>query len=187
MLNAETNSRSLIKVQDGVETTLATVHAGTPFQQDIDLKVVAQDGKITVFLDGANVFGTVIDNDPLAGGTVGFYSDSQRSSQFDDVSVNPIALTAHAENQSPVLDLDGNGTVDVTLDGAASYAPGAIATYEWLNAAGDVVATGAKPTLSLGAGQHELTLKVTDGAGVSATDKVRSEEHTSELQSQPWA
>ena len=172
VLNAETNSRTLIKVQDGVETTLATVHAGTPFQQDIDLKVVAQDGKITVFLDGANVFGTVIDNDPLAGGTVGFYSDSQRSSQFDDVSVNPVALTAHVENPAPALDLDGNGTVDVTLDGAASYAPGAIASYEWLNAAGEVIATGAKPTLSLGAGQHELTLKVTDGAGLSATDKV---------------
>ncbi|PWR23905.1 family 16 glycoside hydrolase [Zavarzinia compransoris] len=172
VLNAEGNTRSLIKVQGGVETILAVTHAGTPFQQDMAVKVVAQDGRIAVFLDGTDVFGTVADQAPLAGGTVGFYSDTQRSSQFDDVSVNPVRLTAEAGALAPALDRDGDGRVDVTLDGGASYAPGAIAAYEWLNAAGEVVATGARPTLALGAGQHELTLKVTDGAGATATDKV---------------
>ncbi len=96
VLDAETNTRSLVKVQNGVESVLASARGGTPWSRDFQLKVVAIDGTISAFLDGHSLFGEVVDAAPLAGGSVGFYSHNQRSSQFDNVTVNKVTLTAHA-------------------------------------------------------------------------------------------
>ena len=65
----------------------------------------------------------------------------------------------------------------VTLDGSASTDPNNdITTYEWFEhfGAADQVSlgTGVKLTLTLAAGTHTITLKVTDATGLSATDDV---------------
>ncbi|WP_018388915.1 cadherin-like domain-containing protein [Ancylobacter sp. FA202] len=173
VLNAETNTRSLVKVSGGTETVLATEHAGTPWSRDFHLKVAVVDGEINVFLDGHNVFGAVVDAAPLAGGTVGLYSNNQRSSQFDNVAVNKVGLTAHAGDDIRVLDLDADGHVTVALDAEGSYGLADIVSYVWTDAQGHVVAQGKSAQATLGTGEQALKLTVTDSAGKTATDTVR--------------
>ena len=58
----------------------------------------------------------------------------------------------------------------VTLDGSASFDPdGTIVSYEW-SENGQIIATGVNPTISLAAGTHTITLKVTDDLGATDTD-----------------
>jgi 3',5'-cyclic AMP phosphodiesterase CpdA len=172
VLNGETNTRSLVKVQNGVETVLASEHGGTPWSRDFQLKVVVVDGKISAFLDGQSLFGEIADATPLAGGSVGFYSDAQRSSQFDNVTVNKVTLTAHAGDDLRPVDADGDGKVTVDLDAEGSYGLGQIVSYVWTDEDGNVVAQGETAQVELGAVKQVLTLTVTDASGKAATDKV---------------
>ena len=123
VLNAETNTRSLVKVQDGVETVLASEVGGYRFNADMALKVAVVDGQITAFVDNHVLFGGPVTDatDPLTQGTVGLYSDKQRASIFDNVTVNEIDLDAHAGNDQRLVDLDGDGSVEVTLDAGGTY------------------------------------------------------------------
>lgn len=86
-------------------------------------------------------------------------------------------------NQSPVAnagpdqlvaDSDGLPGESVTLDGSGSIDPdgalGGIIRYDWMDALGNHLATGANPTVNLADGVHILTLVVTDNSGDSATD-----------------
>jgi len=170
VLDAETNSRKLVKLVNGVETVLASEIGGTPWNRDFALKVAMVDGRIDAFLDGHSLFGTVTDTAPLAGGTVGFYSNNQRSSQFDNVTVTKVALTAHAGDDARVIDLDGDGRVSVQLKADGSYGLADIASYVWSDAKGDVVAQGKSAEVNLGVGRQALTLTVTDTTGKTATD-----------------
>ncbi|KPF66142.1 hypothetical protein IP69_15715 [Bosea sp. AAP35] len=172
VLSGETNTQSLIKVQAGVETVLAREFGGTPWSRDFQLKVVVVDGVISAFLDGKSLFGEVVDAAPLAGGSVGFYSDAQRSSQFDNVTVNKVTLAAHAGDDLRPVDSDGNGKVTVDLDAAASYGLSDIVSYVWTDADGNVVAQGAQASATLDAVKQVLTLTVTDAGGKTATDIV---------------
>lgn len=172
VLDGETNTRSLIKVQNGAETILARQNGGTPWSRDFQLKVAVVDDQISVFLDGSSLFGEVTDQAPLAGGTVGVYSNNQRSSQFDNVTVNKVTLTAHAGDKLRPIDVDGDGKVVVQLDGEGSYGVGEIVSYVWTDAEGNVIATGEKADVELSAVKQTLTLTVTDASGRTATDKV---------------
>ncbi|MGD9171977.1 MAG: PKD domain-containing protein, partial [Candidatus Thiodiazotropha sp.] len=70
------------------------------------------------------------------------------------------------------LDAGANDALDVTLDGSASSDPdGNIVTYQWLEGDNEI-ATGATPTLNLSAGDHRLTLRVTDNHGLSDDDSI---------------
>ncbi|WP_371346033.1 cadherin-like domain-containing protein [Ancylobacter sp. IITR112] len=173
VLDAETNTRSLVKVSGGTETVLATEHAGTPWSRDFHLKVAVVDGEINVFLDGHSMFGTVVDPAPLSGGTVGLYSNNQRSSQFDNVAVNKVALTAHAGDDVRVLDLDADGLVTVALDAEGTYGLSDIVSYVWTDAEGNVIGQGKTAQATLGTGQQTLKLTVTDSNGKTATDTVQ--------------
>ncbi len=172
VLDAETNTRSLVKVQNGVESVLASARGGTPWSRDFQLKVVAIDGTISAFLDGHSLFGEVVDAAPLAGGSVGFYSHNQRSSQFDNVTVNKVTLTAHAGDDLRPFDGDGDGRVTVALDAGGSYGLGDIVSYVWTNADGAVVAQGERAEVTLDAVRQVLTLTVTDADGKTATDRL---------------
>ncbi|WP_157089868.1 family 16 glycoside hydrolase, partial [Bosea sp. WAO] len=172
VLSGETNTRSLVKVQNGTETVLAREFGGTPWSRDFQLKVVVVDDRISAFLDGQSLFGEVVDPAPLAGGSVGFYSDAQRSSQFDNVTVNKVALTAHAGDDLRPVDADGNGRILVALDGKGSYGLGEIVSYVWTDADGNVVAQGETAQVELDAVKQALTLTITDAAGKTATDKL---------------
>jgi len=174
--DGETNTRTLVRVRDGVETVLATATGGTHFNVDQDLKIAVVGDEITVFLDGRSVFGgPVADADPLTGGTIGFWSDAQRSSEFDTVTVNTLTLTAHAGDDVRLIDTDGDGTASVTLHADSSFGPAGIVSWAWTDAEGNLRATGEAPTIDLEDGLHALTLTVTDADGNTATDLVKIE------------
>jgi hypothetical protein len=66
---------------------------------------------------------------------------------------------------------DGEGAIFVTLDGTRSTdSDGTIVLYEWLNAAGVVIATGAVLDESFLVGTSTITLRVTDDDGATDTD-----------------
>lgn len=103
---------------------------------------------------------------------MGLWSDLQRSSQFDTVTVNDTALDAHGGNDQRLLDRDGDGAETVTLSAAGTYGPAAIASYEWRDAEGNLRGTGAETSFDLAVGVHKLTLIVTDAAGAVSADRV---------------
>jgi Ca2+-binding RTX toxin-like protein len=169
--NAGTNTRELVRVSDGVETVLASDHGGSPWTRDAKLEIAIKDGEIRVFLDDGSVFGTVTDADPLSGGSVGFYSGSQKSSQFDDVFVGKFDLQAHAGRDLEVLDDNSDGKVTVHLDASDSYGPNDIVSWKWFDADGKRIGTGESADVTLSAtGAQVVTLEVTDSAGNVARD-----------------
>jgi Ca2+-binding RTX toxin-like protein/3',5'-cyclic AMP phosphodiesterase CpdA len=174
VLNAETNTHELLKVQNGVETVLASEDGGYRFNADMVLKVAVVDNKITVFVDDKVLFdGPVTDAaTPLTGGTVGIYSDEQKATVFDNITVNQATLEAHAGDDQRVVDLDGNGSVAVTLDARATFGIDPVSQYLWKDADGNVIASGANPTLTLASANHVITLEVTDSDGTISTDTV---------------
>jgi len=173
-MNGETNRRELVKVQNGVETTLASTEMGYQFNVELKLKIAVVGNAINVFLGDRNVFdGPVVDAaNPLAKGTIGLYSSEQRSSIFDDVVVTRVGLTAEAGVDQRVLDLDGNGKASVTLDGDGSFGRSNITSWRWTDEHGNEIATGKNPVVDLTTGLNKLTLTVTDAAGNASTDRV---------------
>ncbi|WP_374653555.1 hypothetical protein [Dongia sp.] len=173
-LNAETNTHQLVKVQNGVETVLASEHGGYRFNADMVLKVAVVGNEITAFIDNRVLFdGPVTDvTNPLTQGTVGIYSDEQKATIFDNITVNQVTLEAHAGSDQRLLDIDGDGSVAVILDAGATFGGDPISQYLWKDADGNVVASGANPTLNLTPANHVLTLEVTDSDGTVSTDTV---------------
>ncbi|MCU4181742.1 metallophosphoesterase [Bosea sp. BH3] len=66
--------------------------------------------------------------------------------------------------ESTTISLDAGSSVDKL---------GQITDFEWLNADGEVVATGAEADVDLGVGVHWLTLKASAADGTVSTDMVR--------------
>lgn len=61
----------------------------------------------------------------------------------------------------------------VTLDGSASSDyEGDLASYKWLNQAGQTIGTGVTSQVSMDEGSHTVLLLVTDAAGAESTDEV---------------
>ncbi|EFH13407.1 hypothetical protein HMPREF0731_0372, partial [Pseudoroseomonas cervicalis ATCC 49957] len=73
-------------------------------------------------------------------------------------------LVAAAGAEGALVVLDGSGSVDALRQ---------VVRYEWLNADGELVATGARAEVSLEAGLHRLTLRATDARGTTSTDLVK--------------
>jgi hypothetical protein len=83
---------------------------------------------------------------------------------------DPGVLTAKAGPDLYRADLDGNTVEAVTLDGSASYSPGApIVSYTWkLN--GSTIAVGPVVVVNFSLGTHYVTLIVTTSDGQTAQD-----------------
>lgn len=83
----------------------------------------------------------------------------------------PGSLLADAGPDRSVTD-DGDGFVELELDGSASGPFGTITTYVWSWSVDGVaqVLTGIAPTVTLPVGTHEISLTVTDTAGAADTD-----------------
>lgn len=173
-LDGETNRRQLVKVVNGVETVLASVKQGTPYNMEIPLLVAVTGNTINIFMGDKNVFaGPVVDaTAPLSGGTVGVYSSGQRSSIFDDIIVTRADTTAKAGIDQRLYDADGNGKALVALDASGSFSNKSIVNYVWTDLAGNVIATGKTATADLNTGVNKLLLTVTDADGKSSIDRV---------------
>ena len=115
--------------------------------------------------DGANVITlTTTNRDGLAA------TDSVLITVAAPVNQAPVAS---AGTDQTVADTDQQPGENVTLDASASTdAGGEISTYEWRNAAGTQLATGATAQVRLPDGANEITLTATDRDGLSATDTI---------------
>ncbi|MCX7749658.1 MAG: hypothetical protein N2645_22620 [Clostridia bacterium] len=89
-LDKQRNFRKLLKVVNGVETTLASV-AGSGYTQgsNSNLEVKVNGNQIQVSQDGISIFGGPIIDNSLLRGTVALYSWGNQNCYFDDVTVNP--------------------------------------------------------------------------------------------------
>jgi 3',5'-cyclic AMP phosphodiesterase CpdA len=161
------NTRSLVKLQDGVETVLATEAATSPFDRAMAVEFAVSGGQLYATVDGEALFGgAVADAAPLAGGTVGLWSEGQRQVNFDDVMVRQGTPIADAGKTIRVIDTDGDGMATVHLSGATSF--GSAEGVTW-SSGGRVVASGLEADVALETGQHLLTL---DLGGSKDTVKV---------------
>lgn len=97
-----------------------------------------------------------------------------------EVAVVPGQTASVRTNQPPIANAGEDLTVEcvaadattVELDGSASSDPDKDElSFEWRDAAGNVIATGAQPTVELPFGSHTLTLVVSDG-DLQAIDEV---------------
>ncbi|SFR48975.1 Por secretion system C-terminal sorting domain-containing protein [Robiginitalea myxolifaciens] len=95
----------------------------------------------------------------------------------DNTSQTVYSVTINAQPDADagpdqiVVDLDGNGTEAVTLDGSASSDEGSIVSYVWTIGTTEI-ATGASPVFAFAQGVNNVTLTVTDNLGATATDTV---------------
>jgi hypothetical protein len=89
-VDLERNFRKLFKVQGGVETTLASVAGGYTPSAEFKLKAKFINGKINVSVNGTDLFGTVTDPAPLAGGTVAMYCWGSLECHYNSVTVQPV-------------------------------------------------------------------------------------------------
>ena len=177
-MDQQTDTRTLTKVEGGVETVLATETASYRHFAKQDLRIAVLGGEITITLDDEVMFdGPVTDAAPLAGGSVGILSQSMNRVEFDNISVNPITLAARVLTQEAdghkVADLDGDGFGTVNLTAAASLSAAGIVAYEWdLDGDGVFVDTGETVSLNLAPGDHTITLRVTDADGLTSEDRM---------------
>lgn len=199
-LDNATNTRQLIRIEDGVRSVLATETGGYRFNDAFDLRIAVVGGSIAVSMDGVALFGGAVqDADPLAAGTVGLYSSAQRGSIFDDIVVRAPEAEAIAGPDRVLIDWDGDGMEFVALDGAQSLGAGA----EWSGRG--VQAQGLEATVQAGQGRNDFTLSVegsTDtvtvnvasGARLIAADRFEDGDHagwrivdTTEIGRADWA
>ncbi len=101
-----------------------------------------------------------------------------------DLSQGPVAgaVTPPPANRAPIANAGPDRTykrakqtnlATFTLDGSASSDPdGQALTYAWRNAAGTLVGSAARVTLSRAVGSYPFTLTVTDPGGLSSSDSV---------------
>ena len=79
--------QTLFKKVNGVESTLATVTASHPQNQDFALVVTVDNGQIQCLLNGASIFGAPVLDDSLSGGTIALYCWGNTDTRYDDVAV----------------------------------------------------------------------------------------------------
>ena len=175
-MDQQSDTRTLSKFENGIETVLATETASYRHFAAQDLRVAIVGSKITITLDDELVFGApVTDATALLGGTVGVLSGSMDRVIFDNISVNPVALAARALTSDPaqrwVADVDGDGTATVNLSAAATLAAASVSTYHWL-VDDALVATGETVELNLAPGQTEVVLRVVDTNGAVSEDQI---------------
>ena len=107
-------------------------------------------------------------------GLTGLYREQQETLENIDVGAPAVYAKAKAGADLFLDAAEGAETASVTLDASGSIDPEAeIVSYEWLDAEGQVIATGETAEVELSGGRHDLTLVVTDVNGVKNSDDLR--------------
>jgi hypothetical protein len=89
-----------------------------------------------------------------------------------DIPAGNVPPTADAGPDQTVIDSDGDGAEDVTLDGSGSDdSDGNLVSYVWEKNSLQI-ATGVNPVVSLAVGIHTIDLTATDDQGATASDTV---------------
>lgn len=158
------NERQLVKVRNGVETVLAREAATTPFDRDFTVEFAVSGNRLFASLDGQALFGGAVTDaaNPLAGGTVGVWSEGQRQVFFDDIMVRKGAFHADAGRSLRVIDADGDGRAEVDLSALASFGSSSSSSFVW-SEEGTQLAKGAQAKVQLEAGTHLVRLDMADG------------------------
>ncbi|MFT3688406.1 hypothetical protein [Paenirhodobacter sp.] len=173
-LDAETNTRQLLRVQDGVTTVLATETGGYRFNDAFDLRINVVGGTIAVSMDGVALFGgAVTDSDPLGSGTVGLYSSGQKGAIFDDIVVRAADPEAVAGADLTLIDWDGDGIEFVDLDGSLSVGSDAAWSGRGVSAEGQATATAGRNdyTLTVDGTTDTVTVNLATGDRLIAADR----------------
>ena len=117
-----------------------------------------------------------------AGTTIGFDNDISGTLRpqgtaydigaYEFVPLGNQAPIANAGPDQTIIDSDGNGSEQITLDGFGSTdSDSTIQSYVWTES-GNQIATGVNPTITLSVTVHTITLTVTDNNGLADTDTV---------------
>ncbi|ACA16189.1 metallophosphoesterase [Methylobacterium sp. 4-46] len=169
------NQRLLVKRSAGAETVLARESGPSPYDRPFRVALAVEGGKLLATLDGEALFGGAVADAsaPLAGGTVGLFTEGQRGVVFDDVFVEKGVLVADAGKAQRVIDRDGDAVAAVDLSGRTSFGVADGARAQW-SENGKVLASDLDARLALGTGAHLLRLDL-DGPSGRTSDTVRVE------------
>ena len=111
--------------------------------------------------------------EPDRDGLQGAWREHQQTITDIDLGTPDLFAIAKAGDDQVVAAPGAQETASVTLDASRSVDPAAaIVSYEWIDADGTVIATGATPTVALEVGRHDLTLTVTEASGRTNSDDV---------------
>lgn len=103
----------------------------------------------------------------------GRYREQEETLTGADLGTPVVQFRAKAGDDQVVSATGAEGAT-VVLDGSGSVdALRQVTRYEWLDADGEVIATGAKAEVALEGGLHRLTLRATDAQGTVSTDTVK--------------
>ena len=147
----------LVRLDGGTRTVLAEQRDGAPFDLVYTAKLsVGDGGRLVAAIDGQTLFGgTVIDADPLTGGSAGFFHEGTSPlARLDDFSVRQGTLIADAGANRRIIDWDNDGKVSVDLSNATgSHQGGAVWSLDSVE-----LAQGDTATVELGIGRHLVQL-----------------------------
>jgi len=105
-------------------------------------------------------------------GLTGSYLEHEEVITGIDLGTPELRAQADAGNDAFVEALEGAESATITLDAGKSLNGDLITAYDWLDADGKVIATGATAEIELEAGRHQITLQVTDAEGRVNSDDV---------------
>ncbi|MDO5706819.1 MAG: hypothetical protein Q4G49_17335, partial [Paracoccus sp. (in: a-proteobacteria)] len=146
----------LVRLENGVRTVLAEQRDGAPFDLVHTARLPVGDGRLVAAIDGQTLFGgVVIDDNPLTGGSAGFFHEGTSPlARLDDFSVRQGTMIADAGANRRIIDWDNTGAVSVDLSNAAgSHRGGSVWSLD-----GVELASGDSATVDLGVGRHLIRL-----------------------------
>ena len=96
--------RRLFRRKNGADEMLAWNWQGYPLASNLHVRIEAMENSFRVFVNGEDVFGrTVVDEEPLASGTVALWTWRARPVWFDNVVVRPIQIGTLTEEYSQYI------------------------------------------------------------------------------------
>lgn len=99
-------------------------------------------------------------------------TDNEGATSSDTVTVYVLGNrvpNADAGSDITIIDSNGNGSENVTLNGSASDSDGSIISYQW-STGSIILGNTASISTTMPIGTHVLTLTVTDNGGASTSD-----------------